>query len=54
MSILFYNIDLEHYNNILKRDYTNFSNSELGENLLWGNVIIINKRKDFLLFEVDL
>lgn len=51
---LLFNIDLEHYKNILKQNYINYSNSELGENLLWGEIIILNDKKDFLYFEADL
>lgn len=51
---LLFNIDLDHYKNVLKKDYKSYSNSELGENLIWGEIILINNKNEFLLFEADL
>ena len=53
MEIL-YNIDLEHHLSILEQNFINFSNSELGGNILWGRIVIINKDKQLLIFDCDL
>jgi hypothetical protein len=52
-TIIFYQINLKIYEKIKKRNYRNFSKSELIENILLGNVIIINDKTIFS-FEADL
>lgn len=53
--MIVYNIDLTHYTSVLRRNYLNFSTSELGGNLLSGYVVISSKKaNDFFHFEADL
>lgn len=50
-----YRINLAKYNKIVTRNYLNFSRSELGENLLWGEVVIVNRKEnDLFIFDADL
>ena len=50
-----YRINLKKYEKVKIRNYINFSRSELGENLLWGEVVIVNqKENDLFIFNADL
>lgn len=51
---LLFNLNLKHHISSLKYDYINYNLSELGENLFWGKIIILNQKNDYLLFEADL
>jgi hypothetical protein len=52
--MIFYQLNLDVYEKVKKRDYHHFSKSEIVENMLWGNVIILNNDNTLFSFEADL
>ena len=45
---IFYNINLILYQNVIKeKDYYSFSRIEIASNLLCGDIILLDKEKDF-------
>ena len=52
--IILYQIDLEIYKKVKKENYYHFSKSEIVENMLWGEVLILNDDKTLFHFQADL
>ena len=52
--IIQYQIDLEIYKKVKKKNYYHFSKSEIVENMLWGEVLILNDDKTLFHFQADL
>ena len=52
--IIQYQIDLEIYKKVKKENYYHFSKSEIVENMLWGEVLILNDDKTLFHFQADL
>ena len=52
--IIQYQIDLEIYKKVRKENYYHFSKSEIVENMLWGEVLILNDDKTLFHFQADL
>ena len=52
--IILYQIDLEIYKKVRKENYYHFSKSEIVENMLWGEVLILNDDKTLFHFQADL
>ena len=52
--IIQYQIDLEIYKKVRKEKYYHFSKSEIVENMLWGEVLILNDDKTLFHFQADL
>ena len=52
--IILYQIDLEIYKKVRKEKYHHFSKSEIVENMLWGEVLILNDDKTLFHFQADL
>ena len=52
--IILYQIDLEIYKKVRKEKYYHFSKSEIVENMLWGEVLILNDDKTLFHFQADL
>ena len=48
--IIQYQIDLEIYKKVRKENYYHFSKSEIVENMLWGEVLILNDDKTLFHF----
>ena len=51
---ILYQIDLEIYKKVRKENYYHFSKSEIVENMLWGEVLILNDDKTLFHFQADL
>ena len=52
--IILYQIDLEIYKKVKRENYYHFSKSEIVENMLWGEVLILNDDKTPFHFQADL
>ncbi len=52
--IIQYQIDLEIYKKVKRENYYHFSKSEIVENMLWGEVLILNDDKTLFHFQADL
>lgn len=51
---LLYKIDLQHYQETCKKNISNYSVATLGENLIWGDVLILGNDNAYLSFKADL
>jgi hypothetical protein len=51
---IIYHIDLEVYKKVKIKNYYHFSKSEIIEQMLWGEVLILNTDGSFFSFEADL
>ena len=51
---IIYHIDLEVYKKVKIKNYYYFSKSEIIEQMLWGEVLILNTDGSFFSFEADL
>ncbi|NML37347.1 hypothetical protein HHL17_09065 [Chitinophaga sp. G-6-1-13] len=51
---LLYKIDLQHYQETCKKNISDYSVATLGENLIWGDVLILGNENAYLSFKADL